>query len=88
MKPLWADGFDINKRSLGQRRVGLPLGKKVSKLSGGQRAQVALTLALAKQPDILLLDEPVASLDPLARREFMQSVMEEVAESAPVSVMV
>jgi ABC-2 type transport system ATP-binding protein len=61
-------------------RLGLPLGKKVSKLSGGQRAQVALTLALAKQPDILLLDEPVASLDPLARREFMQSVMEEVAE--------
>jgi ABC-2 type transport system ATP-binding protein len=61
-------------------RLGLPLGKKVSKLSGGQRAQVALTLALARRPEILLLDEPVASLDPLARREFMQTVMEDVAE--------
>ena len=61
-------------------RLGLPLNKKVSKLSGGQRAQVALTLALAKLPRLLLLDEPVASLDPLARREFMQSVMEVVAE--------
>ena len=48
--------------------------------SGGQRAHVALTLALAKRPDVLLLDEPVASLDPLARREFLQSVLEVVAE--------
>jgi ABC-2 type transport system ATP-binding protein len=60
--------------------LDLPLKKRVRRLSGGQRAQVALTLALAKQPDLLLLDEPVASLDPLARREFMQSVLEAVAE--------
>jgi len=53
-----------------------PLGK----LSGGQQAQVALTLALAKQPRILVLDEPVASLDPLARRGFMKSLIDAVAE--------
>jgi ABC-2 type transport system ATP-binding protein len=66
--------------------LDLPLRKKVGKLSGGQQAQVALTLALAKRPEVLLLDEPVASLDPLARREFLQSVMEAVAETG-MSVM-
>jgi ABC-2 type transport system ATP-binding protein len=59
----------------------LPLRQKIAKLSGGQQAQVALTLALAKRPELLLLDEPVASLDPLARREFLQSVMEAVADT-------
>ena len=51
-----------------------------SKLSGGQRAQLALTLAVAKRPELLLLDEPVAALDPLARREFLQGLMEVVAD--------
>jgi len=60
--------------------LGLALTQRVGKLSGGQQAQVALTLALAKRPEILLLDEPAASLDPLARREFLQGLMEAVAE--------
>ncbi|HEY1488814.1 MAG TPA: ABC transporter ATP-binding protein [Micromonosporaceae bacterium] len=61
-------------------KLGLDLGQKAGKLSGGQRAQLALTLAMAKRPDLLILDEPVASLDPLARREFLQSLMAFVAE--------
>jgi len=61
-------------------QIGIPLDRRVEGLSGGQRAQVALTLALAKRPELLLLDEPVASLDPLARREFMQVLMGSVAD--------
>jgi ABC-2 type transport system ATP-binding protein len=61
-------------------KLGLDPSQKAGKLSGGQRAQLALTLAIAKQPDLLILDEPVASLDPLARREFLQGLMAHVAE--------
>jgi ABC-2 type transport system ATP-binding protein len=60
--------------------LGLDRSQKAGKLSGGQRAQLALTLAIAKRPDLLILDEPVASLDPLARREFLQGLMAHVAE--------
>jgi ABC-2 type transport system ATP-binding protein len=57
----------------------IPLGRAVGKLSGGQRAQVALALVLAKQPRLLLLDEPVAALDPLARRNFLGVLVDAVA---------
>jgi ABC-2 type transport system ATP-binding protein len=55
--------------------LGIPLGKKVGKLSGGQQAQLALTLALARRPRLLVLDEPLAMLDPLARQDFMATVL-------------
>jgi ABC-2 type transport system ATP-binding protein len=60
--------------------LGLDPSQKAGKLSGGQRAQLALTLAIAKRPDLLILDEPVSSLDPLARREFLRSLMAFVAD--------
>jgi ABC-2 type transport system ATP-binding protein len=62
------------------RTLGIPFDKRVGQLSGGQRSQVALALALGKHPELLLLDEPVARLDPLARREFMQRLTEAVAD--------
>jgi ABC-2 type transport system ATP-binding protein len=70
-------------QELAERRLadhGIPLDRPAGRLSGGQQAQVALALALAKRPRLLILDEPVASLDPLARREFMQTLMATVAD--------
>jgi ABC-2 type transport system ATP-binding protein len=61
-------------------RLGLDPKQRAGRLSGGQRAQLALTLGVAKRPELLILDEPVAALDPLARREFLQDLMEAVAE--------
>jgi ABC-2 type transport system ATP-binding protein len=69
-------------RDLAEHRIEqlrLDPRQRAGSLSGGQRAQLALTLSIAKRPQLLLLDEPVASLDPLARREFLQSLMEVVA---------
>lgn len=67
--------------------LGLDLRSRTGRLSGGERAQVALALALAKHPRLLILDEPVASLDPLARREFLQSLMEAVAQEGTTVVL-
>ncbi len=75
LNPGWDD--DLARNRVG--RLGLELNKPAGKLSAGQRAQLALTIAIAKRPRILILDEPVASLDPLARREFLQGLMEIVA---------
>ncbi len=60
--------------------LGIPLDRAVRQLSGGQRAQLALTIAVAKRPEVLILDEPLAALDPLARHTLMSSLMAAVAE--------
>ena len=76
LNPTWDD--ELAERRIAQ--LGLDPAQRAGSLSGGQRAQLALTLAIAKRPELLVLDEPVASLDPLARREFLQHLMEVVAE--------
>ena len=76
LNPGWDD--DLAQQRIGQ--LALDPRQRAGSLSGGQRAQLALTLAMAKRPELLILDEPVASLDPLARREFLQGLMEAVAE--------
>jgi ABC-2 type transport system ATP-binding protein len=76
LNPGWDSELAVRRIS----QLGLDPRQRAGSLSGGQRAQLALTLAAAKRPELLLLDEPVASLDPLARREFLQGLMETVAE--------
>ena len=80
-------GAHLNSRWDGElartrlRELDIPLDRAVGTLSGGQRSQVALALVLAKRPRVLLLDEPVAALDPLARRHFLGSLTSAVAEA-------
>jgi ABC-2 type transport system ATP-binding protein len=75
LNPRW-DGDSVRARLGGLR---IPMDRPVGRLSGGQRAQVALTLTLAKRPRVLLLDEPLAALDPLARRNFLGTLAEAAA---------
>jgi len=72
--------FDKASAQARLTELGIPLKRKAGKLSGGQQAQLALTLALARRPRLLLLDEPMAMLDPLARHDFMATVMAAMAD--------
>jgi len=83
LNPSWNQQLAVSRLE----RLDLALKQKVGQLSGGQQAQVALTLALAKEPQLLVLDEPVASLDPLARREFLNAVMEAVVDQGVTVVL-
>ena len=76
LNPRW-DGEWARARLGGLK---IPLDRPVGTLSGGQRAQVALALTLAKRPRLLLLDEPLAALDPLARRNFLATLAEAAAD--------
>jgi ABC-2 type transport system ATP-binding protein len=79
-------GRSLNLRwdqTLAEQRLdelGIPLKRRAGDLSGGQQSQVALALALAKRAPLLVLDEPLANLDPIARRDFMRVLMAAVAE--------
>jgi ABC-2 type transport system ATP-binding protein len=83
LNPSWDDRIARDRIE----HLGLSPKQKIGQLSGGQQAQVALTLALAKRPKLLLLDEPVASLDPLARREFLNAVMAAVVDTGMTVVL-
>ena len=72
--------FDQASAETRLAELGIPMKRKAGRLSGGQQAQLALTLALARRPRLLVLDEPMAMLDPLARHDFMASVMTAVAD--------
>jgi len=78
--------FDQHYARARLAELGIPLKKKAGKLSGGQHAQLALTLALARRPRLLVLDEPVAMLDPIARHDFMATVLTAMADDG-VSVL-
>jgi len=78
--------FDQHYAQARLGELGIPLRRKVGRLSGGQKAQLALTLALARRPRLLVLDEPVAMLDPIARHDFMATVLTAMADDG-VSVL-
>ena len=80
-------GFDHRRAQDYIARFDIPHDQRAGQLSGGQQAQLALAVALGKRPELLLLDEPVATLDPLARLQFMQALLEHVAETGMTVVL-
>jgi ABC-2 type transport system ATP-binding protein len=82
LNPRW-DGDSVRARLSGRR---IPLDQRVGTLSGGQRAQLALALTLAKRPRVLLLDEPLAALDPLARQHFLAALAEAAAVQGDLTI--
>lgn len=83
MNPGWDDAVARGRLAAAE----VPLNRRAGRLSGGQRAQVGLALAVAKRPQVLLLDEPLAALDPLARRDFLTSLMDSAAATGMTVVL-
>ncbi len=82
-------GYDEKRALVLAARLELPLGVRASKMSGGDQQKLSVLLALAHDPDLLILDEPVASLDPISRRDFMRSLFERADPgAAPRSVLI
>jgi ABC-2 type transport system ATP-binding protein len=78
LNPAWDESFAEARLA----QLGIQMTDRLANLSGGQQAQVALTMTLAKRPDLLLLDEPLANLDPVARRDLMRALLDAAALSA------
>ena len=83
LNPAWDD--QLARRRIAQ--IGLDPAQKAGRLSGGQRAQLALTVAVAKRPELLIFDEPAAALDPLARRGFLENLMEFIGDLGASAVL-
>ncbi len=83
MNPSWDDALARERLVAAE----VPLDRRAGKLSGGQRAQVALALAVAKRPQVLLLDEPLAALDPVARREFLRTLLDSASATGMTVVL-
>jgi len=83
----WREGFDRVAAELRLGQLDIPLDARADELSGGQQAQVGLAIALGTRAPVLLLDEPLASLDPLARREFLHVMVEAVREAGATALL-
>jgi ABC-type multidrug transport system ATPase subunit len=79
----YGDGFEHHYRTLVEE-FQVPLDRKISRLSKGMRAKVALSLAMAHRPELLILDEPTSGLDTMVRREFLESMVDIAAEGRTV----